>query len=369
MTPPYRLFGVECSYYAAKIRACLAFKRIPFVEEQASRRVYAEEILPRVGWPVVPVLVTPEDATLQDTSDMIDFLELHHPARPVVPRDAAGLVLSHLLEFLGDDWLKLPAMHYRWNHNYDFIVAEFGRNNDPAAPPAEQWRVGEKIAPRFRGWLVPLGVLPASEATVEQDYLALLDALDAHFAHCPYLLGGAPTVGDFAFFGPLYAHLERDPASGAIMHARAPRVAAWIGRLREGAPGTQPLAALESPPASLWPVLRLLCRDFVPLLVAAMARVQDWLASNPGEGELPRQVGTHRVLLGRGTPREVEVERALFTYDQFMLQRLQDAWLGLDAPARDQARAALAACGAAALLDIPLDRRVARRDFRLVRAA
>ncbi|MGE0857531.1 MAG: glutathione S-transferase family protein [Gammaproteobacteria bacterium] len=368
MTSPYRLFGVECSYYAAKIRACLAYKRVPFVEEQASRRVYAEEILPRVGWPVVPVLVTPDDRTVQDTSDMVDLLEARHPLPAVLPADGAARVLSYLLEFLGDEWLKLPAMHYRWNHNYDFIVAEFGRNNDPEASPAEQWRVGEKVAPRFRDWLEPLGVVPASEATVEQDYLALLDLLDAHFAEHPYLLGGAPTLGDFAFFGPLYAHLERDPNSGAIMHARAPRVADWVARLRAGAEDAEPGAALQAPPASLLPVLRLLNRDFVPMLTAETAALQAWLAEQSGTDELPRHVGRQRLRLGRDTPREVEVERALFPYDLFMLQRVQDAFHALPEDQARSARDALAACGADALLDLRLARRVTRRDFRLVRA-
>ena len=131
----YLLYGVEASYYAAKIRACLAYKRIPFEEQQATRRVYAEQILPRVGWPVVPVLITPQDETVQDTSEMCDLIEARHAEPPLLPRDAAARVLSTLLEFLGDEWLKLPAMHYRWNYNYDFAVAEFGRNNAPALRP------------------------------------------------------------------------------------------------------------------------------------------------------------------------------------------------------------------------------------------
>ena len=49
----YCLYGVECSYYAAKIRAYLQFKQIAFHETQASRRVYAQAILPRVQSPVV----------------------------------------------------------------------------------------------------------------------------------------------------------------------------------------------------------------------------------------------------------------------------------------------------------------------------
>ena len=368
-TPGYVLYGVEASYYAAKIRACLEFKRIAYIERQTSRQVFAAEILPRVGFAVIPLLVTPENEIVQDTSDMVDLIESRHPQRAVIPQDAAGRVLSYLLEFLGDEWIKLPAMYYRWHYNNDFAIAEFGRNNDPEFAHEEQLRIGAKVAQRFRGWLEPLGVLPQSYATVEADYLALLDALDAHFAAHAYLLGGAPTLGDFAFYGPLYAHQYRDPVSGQLLKARAPRVAAWIERLRNGAREAQPLERLQSPPASLLPVLRLLCRDFVPILVTEIAGVQRWLAEQPADEELPRHCGTQRVRLGRDTAHEIELPRALFPYNQWMLQRLQDAWQRVSDREQTSVRATLRGLGAEALLDIPITTRVLRREFRLWRAA
>lgn len=366
---PYLLFGVEASYYAAKIRACLAYKQLPFVEQQASRRVYAEQIVPRVGWPVVPVLVTPDDKTLQDTSEMIDFLEARHPQRPVLPGDAVGRVLSFLLEFLGDEWLKLPAMYYRWHYNYDFAIAEMGYNNDPDYPRAEQLRIGAKIAKQFQAWLEPLGVVPTSYSTVEQDYLDFLHKLDAHFEQHPFLLGSTPTLGDFAFFGPLYAHLWRDPASGIVMQAHAPRVVAWITRLRAGARDALPLTDGTTLPATLLVVLRALCRDFVPVVVAQAQAVQMFLTEYPLDTELPRHCAYQRAILGRDTEHQVEVTRAVFPYHQWMLQRVQDAWAATPPQARVAVRAMLVACGAQALVDIPLPLRIVRKNFRLVRAA
>ena len=365
---PYTLFGVECSYYAAKTRAHLAYKRVPYVEIQASRKVYAEEILPRVGWPVVPVLVTPEGETVQDTSEMFDLLEARHPEPPALPPDGAGRVLSHLLEFLGDEWLKLPAMHFRWNHNYDFIVEEFGRNNDPELPRERQIDIGRKIAPRFHGWLPPLGITEESIPFVESDYLIFLALFDAHLATSPYLLGAAPTLGDFAFYGPLYAHLFRDPTSGAIMAEHAPRVVDWILRMQPGAPDAEPLAAATVLTPTLAALLGHMLRDFVPITVAAMAELQHWLATHPGDEELPRQVGEHRVTFGRGTLVALDVTRAIFPYEQWMLQRVQDCYAALHGEAREQAKALLGQIGAKPLVGIPLEHRVERRGFRLYRS-
>ena len=114
----------------------------------------------------------------------------------MLPASAVGRVLSYLLELLGDEWLKMPAMHYRWNYNYnyDFTIAEFGRNNDPSRAVEEQRRIGEKIATRFHAWLEPLGINAATIPAIEADYLELLALLDTHFAVMPYLLGAWPTL-------------------------------------------------------------------------------------------------------------------------------------------------------------------------------
>jgi hypothetical protein len=136
----------------------MRYKRIPHQSILATREVFAEHILPRVGWPVIPVLLGPNATTLQDTSDMVDALELAYPQVPTLPADAAGRFLVYLMELLFDEWVKVPALHYRWNHDNDFAISEFGRNNDPTLPAERQLAIGAKIATRFRGWLGALGV-------------------------------------------------------------------------------------------------------------------------------------------------------------------------------------------------------------------
>jgi len=361
----YVLLGVEASYYAAKIRALLRYKRLAFEDRLATRAVFDDIILPRVGWAVIPVLLTPGNEVVQDTSDMFDLIQARHAEPPALPIDPAARVMAYLLELLGDEWLKLPAMHYRWNHNYDFAVAEFGRNNDPEQAPGEQLRVGAKIARRFHAWLEPLGVWPASHAAIEHDYFTLLELLEAHFAEHAYLQGRAPTLGDFAFYGPFYAHLYRDPASGAILRARAPRVVDWIERL--GADARDARGVADAVPESLLDIVRHLLRDYVPILCDAMPRLQDWLAAHPDVAEMPRYCGEHAVVLGRGTAHEVNVARAVFSYEQWMLQRVQDEYAELTGASAADAARMLDGCGARALFDLPLAVRVGRCAFKLVR--
>lgn len=364
----YVLYGVEASYYAAKIRACLRHKRVPFTERLADRAAFRDVILPRVGWPVIPVLFTPADETLQDTADMFDTLESRHPAPATLPPEAPGRALCHLLEFLGDEWLKIPALHYRWNHDRAFAIAEFGRNNDPDLPAREQQRIGEKIAARFEGWLGPLGVDAGTIAAVEAEYGALLDGLDAHFEACPFLLGAVPTLADFAFHGPLYAHLYRDPNSGALMRARAPRVAAWVERLRDGDTPHRDAGAIDAVPATLVPVLRRLLRDCVPVLESTAAVLERWLPAQAADEPLPRHAGEHAFVIGRGEAHEAAGTRAVYPFDLFKLQRVLDA---ADAApgGREAALPLFAGIGAERVLALAPAARVERRAFRLHRAA
>ena len=142
MTQGYTLYGAEVSYFTGKVRAYLRYKRIPFSEVLATREVYREIILPRVGWPVIPVVVTPEDETLQDSTDIIDELERRFPGSSIYPITPRQRLAALLLEVNGDEWLKIPAMHYRWNKNYDFAIAEFGKLQMPGASVEEQREAG-----------------------------------------------------------------------------------------------------------------------------------------------------------------------------------------------------------------------------------
>lgn len=358
----HQLYGADISYYTGKVRAYLRCRCIPFDEVTATRAVYKEIILPRVGWPVVPVVVTADDQTLQDSSDIIDAFEARYPEWSVYPDGPRQRIVSLLLECYGDEWLKLPAMHYRWNHNLDWIVGEFGRMSRPDLDLDGQRAVGAETCKPFRGSLPMLGVTAATAGAVEQSYEALLRDLNAHFLAHEFLLGDRPTIGDFGFIGPLYAHQYRDPSSGALMRRIAPAVAAWVERLHEpSAPerfGAARLVADDGIPATLLPVLARLVREYGPVLGQTAAAFQAWVGEHPG-AQIPRSIGQHGFVL-EGTAGE----RQIFTFDLWMLQRVLDVWRGLDAETRAAHRPWFAEQGLLPLLELEYPR-LTRRSFQL----
>jgi glutathione S-transferase len=321
-----RLYGAEISYFTGKVRAYLRWKGLPFDEISADAAVYREVIVPRVGFPVIPVVVTPEDETLQDSTDIIDALEHRHGEPFVHPSSPVQRLVAALLELYGDEWLVIPAMHYRWHHNRRWAMKSFGELSAPHATPEEQMAIGEKRAEPFANAAVLLGAAPEMHAAIEASYEALLGELDRHFSAYPYVLGERPCVGDLGLVGPLYAHQYRDPASGELMRRLAPNVARWVERMQHApAPRSGEFLAGDRIPSTLLPVLGRMMREQMPVLVDSSRLLREWLALHPGQ-RVPRSIGMHAYELEgrRGT-------RIVRPYSLWMLQRARDVYRQLSA--------------------------------------
>ena len=129
MTDKHILYGAEFSLYSGKARCYLRYKKIPFDEVLSSLSVYKETIIPNTGVRFIPVVKTPAGCYLQDTSHIIDSLEKSFPMHSVMPDTPNQRLAALLLELYGDEWLLMPAMHYRWNFdNFPFIFDEFLAN-------------------------------------------------------------------------------------------------------------------------------------------------------------------------------------------------------------------------------------------------
>ncbi|MGY4830709.1 glutathione S-transferase family protein [Sphaerotilaceae bacterium SBD11-9] len=344
MTNPYTLYGAEISYFTGKVRAYLRWKGIPFDEVLATAEVYKQVIVPRVGFPVIPVMATPDGRTLQDSSEIIDTLERAHGEPSVIPAGGVQRLVSALFELYGDEWLVIPAMHYRWHHNREWAMRAFGEVNAPNATPEEQFAIGSRRAGPFAQAAVLLGAEPHMQMAVERSYESLLAELNQHFAAMPYLLGTRPSLGDFGLYGPLYAHQYRDPASGALMRRLAPNVVAWVERLRDApSPRSGEFADGDALPPTLLPLLQRQMREQMPVLQDSAACLLRWLAEHPGE-RVPRVIGSHGFELEgqRG-------QRIVRPYSLWMLQRVLRVYRGLEGAERERADRLLDAVGGQAL--------------------
>lgn len=332
----YQLYGSQLSYYTGKVRAYLRWKGLAYEEIPSDAAVYRHVIVPRVGFSVIPIVVTPEDATLQDTTDIIDELERRHPRPSITPVTPLQRLVAALLEVYGDEWLVIPAMHYRWHHNREWAVQAFGESNAPHESVERQRAIGAERAAPFAQAAVRLGAQPHMHAAIEASYEALLGELDAHFARHEYVLGSRPSLADFGLIGPLYAHQYRDPASGELMRRVAPAVVRWVQSMQEPPqPAGGEFLHDDQVPDTILPVLARMMREQLPVLADTADRLRHWLAEHPGE-RIRRVLGSHTYQLG-----DASGERMVMPYSLWMLQRARDVYRELDGAARDAADAML----------------------------
>nr|WP_220100269.1 glutathione S-transferase [Alteromonas lipotrueae] len=354
------MYGSEVSLYTGKIRAYLNYKQLPFTEVLSTVSDYKKIIRPKTGVTFIPVVKTPSDEYLQDTARIIDYFEAQARANTqadtntnnlsVVPTTPAQHLASELFALWGDEWLVIPAMHYRWNKdNFPFIYEEFGQVVTPKAPKFVKAYFGKKIAKKFQGFVPLLGITEKSIPYIEDWYEnTVLHYLNEHFATHKYLLGDKPCTGDFGLLGPLYAHLYRDPAPKQLMDKLAPNVAAWVKRMNNSSAEKHTSAAasndINTPdflendevPATLLPLLKDMFAQQWPVLKNTSEALADWRVQNAGNENtsrfIPRTIGQHTFKIGRSETENVEEQRFVFSFHQYKLQRVLDVFNSIEQP-------------------------------------
>ena len=353
----YRLYGSDVSYFTAKVRPALRVKRVPYAELLATSSVYREVIIPRTGLAFIPIVVTDRDETWQDTSEILDALEHRFPDPPLYPADPVLRVLAYLFELYADEFLILPALHYRWS----FPRSAAKARGDFAATSGDV-EMANQFADRIAGSVPFIGVSPASVPGIEAHTADLLEAFSRHLGAHAYLLGEQPSLADCAMMGPFYAHLYLDAVPGDLLRERAPRVCHWIQRANCPEPSARgEWASYDALAPTLRPLLELIGRDAVPMLLDTVRAVEEWAASRPPDVEPPRAVGGHTTRL-----RGADVPRYTSPYTLWMVQRPLDAYRALAAPERAAVDAALAGTGCEPLLALRPSLRLGKREFKLV---
>jgi glutathione S-transferase len=359
----YTLYAAPVSLFSGKARSYLRWKGVAFEEVLSTPEVMKGILMPVIGWPVIPVMGTPEGALVQDTADIIAHIEAHHKGPSVMPGGPVQRFVSELLHTYADQWLTLPAMHYRWNYNEEWTYGEFGKTALPHGTAEEQYAIGKKRGQMFRGMVPMLGITPETIPGVEASYLAFLSELSAHLETYPYLFGGRPSLADFAFYGPLYAHLYRDPKSGEIMTSHAPLVADWVERMREGEESYGELIGCDGIPETLLPLLARHFTEHLPVLEQTNNLLAAFSAKAKPEDTLPRALGMVNFEVEGHTGQTIARPFSLFR-----LQAAMDIYAGLEGDKKIAADKVLEKTGGEGLKDFNLSHRLERNNYKLALA-
>jgi len=378
----YILWGAPLSLYSGKARSYLIKKGVPYRECFPSDAVFQTRILPAIGFFVVPVLEAPDGLIVQDTSDIIEHLEARCPGPVLSPPAPVQRAVAMLIDAYASEGLLRTAMHYRWSYlaqNEPFLRAEFGRAATASRDRNARAAAAAPFMQAMQAHLPPLGVTPETIPAIEQSYEDLLDILDTHFLHHPYVLGGRPSIADFGLMAPLFAHLGRDPHPAALMKSRAANVYRWTERMNlsgildgefaDIAPSYPPGDAI---PETLEPLLALIFEDWGPELLATAERYDAWVGRAPSlsSGTIVAETGDRQLHASIGTVRFVMRERtvtcagrvhALWHFDQAATHARM-----LTGEARARFDALVRRTGGERVMAITLGRPIKRENFVLV---
>ena len=378
MSDKYTLYGSYASYYTAKTRSYLRKKGIPFVERLPSDPDFREKVRPTSGSHRIPQLMTPEGKVLQDSVEILDFLEKRYPEIPAIPPTPCQRVFVHLMELLGSEGLVQLAWMHRWTfeeENFTFVKKDFGRSFKPQGSDEELLKYGNLIADRMMSG----GMLPEAtdefKAFLDEQYLDLLAVFESHLVSYPYMLGGHPSAADYAVMGAMHAHLGRDPAGLRLMQENAPRVFRWVEHMI--------VPEIQSPEFFDRPI-EYLADDQIP---PSTLRILDYIAGNFGErfalGALAFNQAMERLGPESGylfskqqdqpnlTPEIIvykgaEHKATANLHSIWLLQRTQCYYQSLSAGVQEQVRQKLGDGIATELITIPVATRIERINNRLV---
>jgi glutathione S-transferase len=247
--PSYALYTMDNSPYSDKIRALLRYKKLPFVEHTENLETRFSVLQARTGKTMVPVVITPDDEALNDSTAIAALLEKRHPAPPTRWEDASIDAVAMLLEDYADEWLVRIMLASRWYHAADAAqnAAIIAAGMTHGLFGIDFQRAAKDFPPGIISSVPKMGATPENAEAWYAMVARILGAMAVVLERTAFLTGSRPHLCDFAFYGMLN-QIRRDPTGYGWITAGPGPVLAWLERLeaacKEGGAesGGEPLA-------------------------------------------------------------------------------------------------------------------------------
>jgi len=231
MVDHFRIFGAELSPYSVKVRSYFRFKQIPHEWIIRSAAVM-DEFTKYAKLPIIPLVVSPDEQSLQDSTPIIEQLEQQFPDSSIYHEDPLVNFVSSMIEEFGDEWGNKWMFHIRWARDIDQLnsARRIAYLSQPEADSEQLDALTEQIRQRMvsRVWFV--GSNEQTAPQIEASFQLAAEQLDLHLSTRAYLLGGRPSFGDLGLWGQVY-NIWTDPTYCAMIEAKYPHLLAWIQRM------------------------------------------------------------------------------------------------------------------------------------------
>ncbi len=232
----YRIWQSYASPYSYKVMSFMNYKGIPYKRMEADLNANMSEIPRLVGQSIIPVILTPDEQVMQDSTPIFEHFEKQYPDKATIPDDKRLEFIMWILEEFSDEYMPRMHMHTRWGNeqNRHTISHRIARGVAFGSPSAKTSDMAKFLLSRQSGFDKHLGLSGDDiRANMDQQILDFLEILEEHFKEHQFLLGFKPSMADFALFGPLKVHLFNDPQSNEIMEVNAPRTCRWLDTISD----------------------------------------------------------------------------------------------------------------------------------------
>lgn len=230
---PYQVYLADVSYFSGKLESYLRYKQIPYQSIEMDAVSAIEQVYENTGVLQVPVVKTPDDLWLKDSTAMIDWFERKHSVNSIFPHSKPSYFIAKLVEDYADEWCWRSAMYFRWQ--------------DPSSAYLMGRRIGKEV---LSGLGIPAsmtgkyfayrqkkiflygdGLTKQTEPYIRSQYFSLLESFNTLLKKQKFLLGDRPSLVDVAFMGPFYRHYFCDTEPAKIMRDQYPQVLEWVVRM------------------------------------------------------------------------------------------------------------------------------------------
>lgn len=366
----YELVATQYSYYSAKVRAALQYKRLPYREIGCNYEAMFNRVLTATGEAKFPVVFCSDGVVLSDSCDIVEALEARHPARPLTPANPVLNVAAVLLETLVDEFFAAPFIYYRWVpvdtrewalSVFRLLVTE-GIRDPETRTVAEQ--VSEMVAGGIQERVRKVGQ-DREEVQAQSRQLTemLCDALETHLRQQPFLLGDRPSLADAALMNGFFGHLFMDPCdASAYLRQRCPRSSLWMMRMHAAAGESDQGDLFLSD--SLTTLLEVMASPFAQMATEALNAVDAGMLEYQNGALLPASLGAVSTHLDA-----TAISVSASPYVAWKLQRLRAAYQAVPGDEKAEADQLLNRTGFLPLCQRELGWRLekAGTDMRLIR--
>jgi len=264
----YTIYGASRSYFTMKLESALIFYGVPW-QRVTKGPENSQLIETRSGTHQVPVLQTPENWMINDTTPLISMMDARYPLRQLVPAGPLG-VLVHLVEEFMDEWLSRTMVHYRWNYEESakVVVKAMLEEVIPDAT-AEVVEMMEQNLFTFGKKACRANGMDSDhqKKKAEEEYQGILAEAQKQLAETKYLLGDRPCAADAIFLGGLKAHMYVDPVPREILETY-PRLIDWLTNRADNWDGTGELQPFPESTDFAQYILKLMKETYLNYLMA-----------------------------------------------------------------------------------------------------